>query len=270
VQIILCESAEHVGARAADIIEARVRQGPAVLGLATGGSPKSTYRELIRRHRDGQLSFSQVKAFTLDEYAGLPKDHEQSYYSTIRREFTDQVDLPLDQLITPQGDAPDLIAEAERYDAAIAAAGGVDVQVLGIGANGHIGFNEPTSSLASRTRVKTLAGATRTDNARFFPDGDVPRLCLTQGLGTIRETKLAVLVAMGENKAAAVQSMVEGPVSAHCPASVLQLHRKAVVILDPGAASRLSLLEYYREAQEFNDQLGQTPTRRWLQEPALQ
>jgi glucosamine-6-phosphate deaminase len=269
VQIILCESAEHVGHRAADILEARVRQGPAVLGLATGGSPKSTYQELIRRHREEQLSFSQVSAFTLDEYAGLPPEHEQSYYSTIRREFTDHVDLPLEQLITPQGDAPDLIAEADRYDAAIAAAGGVDVQILGIGANGHIGFNEPTSSLVSRTRVKTLAGATRTDNARFFPEGEVPRLCLTQGLGTIREARLAVLVAMGENKAGAVQAMVEGPVSAHCPASVLQLHRRAVVILDPAAASRLSLLDYYREAQEFNDQLGQTPTRPWLQQAQL-
>lgn len=270
VQIVLCESVDHVGARAADIIEARVRQGPAVLGLATGGSPSSTYQELIRRHREEQLSFSQVTGFTLDEYAGLPKEHEQSYYSTIRREFVDHVDLPLERLFTPQGDAADLVAEAERYDAAIAAAGGVDIQILGIGANGHIGFNEPTSSLASRTRVKTLAGATRTDNARFFPDGDVPRLCLTQGLGTIREAKLAVLVAMGENKAAAVQAMVEGPVSANCPASVLQLHRRAVILLDPAAASRLSMLEYYREAQEFNDKLGQTPTRPWLQVPALQ
>ncbi|QNE14515.1 glucosamine-6-phosphate deaminase [Pseudarthrobacter sp. NBSH8] len=264
MQIVLCESVDHVGARAADIIEARVRRGPAVLGLATGGSPSSTYQELIRRHREEQLSFGQVTGFTLDEYAGLPKEHGQSYYSTIRREFVDQVGLPLERLFTPQGDAADLVAEAERYDAAIAAAGGVDIQILGIGANGHIGFNEPTSSLASRTRVKTLAGATRTDNARFFPDGSVPRLCLTQGLGTILEAKLAVLVAMGENKAAAVQAMVEGPVSANCPASVLQLHRRAVVLLDPAAASRLSMLEYYRDAQEFNDQLGQTPTRPWL------
>lgn len=270
VQIVLCESVDHVGARAADIIEARVRQGPAVLGLATGGSPSSTYQELIRRHREEQLSFSQVTGFTLDEYAGLPKEHGQSYYSTIRREFVDHVDLPLERLFTPQGDAADLVAEAERYDAAIAAAGGVDIQILGIGANGHIGFNEPTSSLASRTRVKTLAGATRTDNARFFPDGDVPRLCLTQGLGTIREARLAVLVAMGENKAAAVQAMVEGPVSANCPASVLQLHRRAVILLDPAAASGLSMLGYYREAQEFNDQLGQTPTRPWMQDPMLQ
>jgi glucosamine-6-phosphate deaminase len=264
VQIVLCESPEHVGVRAADIIEARVRQGPAVLGLATGGSPKSTYQELIRRHREEQLSFGQVTAFTLDEYAGLPPEHEQSYYSTIRRELTDHVELPLDQLITPQGDAPDLIAEAERYDAAIVAAGGVDIQILGIGANGHIGFNEPTSSLASRTRVKTLAGATRADNARYFPEGDVPRLCLTQGLGTIRDAKLAVLVAMGENKAGAVRAMVEGPVSAHCPASVLQLHRRAVIILDPAAASQLTMQEYYREAQEFNDQMDHSPTRPWL------
>lgn len=267
MQIVLCESAAHVGVRAADIIEARVRQGPAVLGLATGGSPRTTYQELIRRHREEHLGFSQVTGFTLDEYAGLPKEHHQSYYSTIRREFADHVDLPLERLFTPQGDAADLVAEAERYDAALAAAGGVDIQILGIGANGHIGFNEPTSSLASRTRVKTLAGATRKDNARFFPDGEVPRLCLTQGLGTIRDARLAVLVAMGGNKAGAVQAMVEGPVSAHCPASVLQLHRRAVILLDPAAASGLSMLDYYREAQEFNDRLVRNPARPWMQPP---
>lgn len=256
MQIILCDSAEQVGIRAADIVETRIRQGPTVLGLATGGSPASTYAELIRRHREESLSFSDVTAFTLDEYAGLPVHHDHSYHSTIRREFVDRVDLPLGQLLTPQGDVEDLRTEAARYDAAIVSAGGVDVQILGIGSNGHIGFNEPTSSLDSRTRVKTLAGQTRADNSRFFAEGDVPRLCLTQGLGTIREAKRAVLVALGTNKAAAVRSMVEGPVSAYCPASVLQLHRRAVVILDPGAASELTLLNYYREAQGLNDQLG--------------
>lgn len=256
MQIILCDSPSQVGARAADIVEARLRQGPAVLGLATGGSPETTYRELIRRHRERGLSFADVTAFTLDEYAGLPAGHEQSYHSTIRREFVDHVDLPLEQLHTPRGDAEDLAAEAERYDAAIAATGGVDVQLLGIGANGHIGFNEPSSSLSSRTRVKTLAGKTRADNARFFPEGEVPRLCLTQGLGTIGEARCAVLVALGENKAAAVRAMVEGPVSAWCPASVLQLHRRAVVVLDPGASAELALRDYYREAQDLYDQLA--------------
>ncbi|MFI7482889.1 glucosamine-6-phosphate deaminase [Kocuria sp. M1R5S2] len=256
MQIILCDTAAEVGVRAADIIEARVRQGPAVLGLATGGSPESTYQELIRRHREQGLSFADVTAFTLDEYAGLAADHEQSYCSTIRRELVDHVDLPLDQLHTPRGDAADLVAEADRFDASIAAAGGVDVQILGIGANGHIGFNEPTSSLSSRTRVKTLAGKTRADNAGYFAEGQVPRLCLTQGLGNIGEARRAVLVALGKNKAAAVRSMVEGPVSAWCPASVLQLHRRAVVVLDPGAASELALLDYYREAQDLNDQLA--------------
>lgn len=255
MQVILCDSPEEVGSRAADIIEARVRQGPAVLGLATGSSPSGTYRELIRRHSEGGLSFRRATAFTLDEYAGLPADHDQSYHSTIRREFVDHVDLPLDQLLTPHGDAEDLPAEASRYDAAIREAGGVDVQILGIGANGHIGFNEPTSSLNSRTRVKTLAGVTRSDNARFFPGGEVPQLCLTQGLGTIREAHQAVLVALGSNKAAAVRAMVEGPLSAFCPASVLQLHPRAVVILDPAAASELQLIDYYRRAQELNDKL---------------
>lgn len=255
MQIIICDSPEQVASRAADIVEARVRQGPAVLGLATGSSPAGTYRELIRRHHEEQLSFREASAFTLDEYAGLPLDHEQSYHSTIRREFVDHVDLPLSRLLTPHGDAEDLRGEAARYDAAIREAGGVDVQILGIGANGHIGFNEPTSSLNSRTRVKTLAGATRSDNARFFPGGEVPQLCLTQGLGTIREAHQAVLVALGANKADAVRAMVEGPVSAFCPGSVLQLHPRAVVVLDPEAASQLQLIDYYRRAQELNDKL---------------
>lgn len=255
MQVIVCDSPEEVGSRAADIVEARVRRGPAVLGLATGSSPAGTYTELIRRHRESGLSFQRTTAFTLDEYAGLPLDHEQSYYSTIRREFVDHVDLPLTQLLTPHGDAPDLPAEAARYDAAIRDAGGVDVQILGIGANGHIGFNEPTSSLNSRTRVKTLAGLTRSDNARFFPGGEVPQLCLTQGLGTIGESRQAVLVALGRNKSAAVRAMVEGPVSAFCPASVLQLHPHAAVVLDREAASELQLIDYYLRAQQLNDRL---------------
>ncbi|MEG9249814.1 glucosamine-6-phosphate deaminase [Arthrobacter sp. Soc17.1.1.1] len=257
MQIILCDSEEQVGRRAADLIEARVRQGPAVLGLATGGSPAATYAELIRRHREEGLGFGAVTAFTLDEYAGLPAHHPQSYHSTIRREFTDHVDLPPRRLHTPHGDAEDLAAEAVRYDASIEQAGGIDVQLLGLGANGHIGFNEPTSSLRSRTRVKTLSGATRAANSRFFEgDGEeVPKLCLTQGLGTICESRQAVLVALGEAKASAVQAMVEGPVSAFCPGSVLQLHPRAAVVLDPAAAGRLTLLEYYREAQALQDDL---------------
>lgn len=257
MQVILCESTHDVGRRAADIIEDRVRQGPTVLGLATGGSPALTYQELIRRHREEGLSFGRVSAFTLDEYAGLPPAHDQSYYSTIRREFVDHVDMPLEQLHTPQGDAADLNQEAARYDRAIIAAGGVDVQILGLGTNGHIGFNEPTSSLRSRTRVKMLETRTRADNARFFKDEaeDVPRLCLTQGLGTIGEARQVVLVALGSNKAAAVRAMVEGPISAFCPASVLQLHPHATVVLDPAAAADLVLADYYRDAQELHEQL---------------
>ncbi|MDQ0736560.1 glucosamine-6-phosphate deaminase [Arthrobacter agilis] len=188
---------------------------------------------------------------------GLPAGHPQSYHSTIRREFVDHVDLPPTRLHTPKGDAADLVAEASRYDASIREAGGIDVQLLGLGANGHIGFNEPTSSLRSRTRVKTLSGTTRAANARFFQgdDEEVPKLCLTQGLGTICESGQGVLVALGETKAAAVQAMVEGPVSAFCPASVLQLHPRAVVVLDPGAAAHLTMLEYYREAQALDDEL---------------
>lgn len=257
MQIILCDTPEHVGRRAADIIEHRVRQGPSVLGLATGGSPASTYRELVRRHRDEGLSFRRVRAFTLDEYAGLPARHPQSYHSTIRRSFLDHVDFPLQQLQTPRGDAADLAAECARYESAVAAAG-VDIQLLGLGANGHIGFNEPTSSLRSRTRVKTLAATTRSDNARYFGNDlqKVPRLCLTQGLATICESRQAVLVAHGRSKAPAVRNMIEGPLSAFCPASVLQLHPHSVVILDSAAAAELTMNDYYRHTQDLNDQLA--------------
>jgi glucosamine-6-phosphate deaminase len=251
MKIVLCGTPEGVGRYAADLIQERMARGPMTLGLATGSSPRSTYQELERRHREEGLSFVGVTAFTLDEYVGLARDHEQSYHSTIRRELTDRVDLPLHQLHTPRGDAADPHEEAARYDREIREAGGVDLQLLGIGANGHIGFNEPTSSLSSRTRVKVLTPTTRRDNSRFFRDEEVPRTCITQGLGTIGEAKTAVLVAQGRSKAAAVRAMVEGPVSAMCPASVLQFHRRALILLDDDAAAELSMLDYFREEQRL-------------------
>lgn len=259
MKISLCADAADMGRRASEIVVDLLTRTPdAVLGLATGSSPEPLYRELIRRHQEQGVDFSQATAFTLDEYVGLPAEHEQSYRSTIRRELTDAVGLPPQQLHTPQGQAEDLDAEARRYEAALEAAGGVDVQVLGLGANGHIGFNEPSSSLGSQTRVKTLSARTREDNARFFasPD-DVPHLCLTQGLGTIGRSKLALMLVQGEHKAEAVHRMVEGPVSASCPASVLQFHRRAVVLLDEAAASRLEDLEYYRHVQSIQQSLEQ-------------
>jgi glucosamine-6-phosphate deaminase len=249
MEIVILPSASEVNSVVADVVERAVRSGPCVLGLATGSSPVGCYRELARRHREEGLSFTGARAFLLDEYVGLPKEREQSYFSFIRTEFVDHVDLDPAVVASPDGEASDIAAEARRYDRAIAEAGGVDVQLLGIGTDGHIGFNEPGSSLQSRTRVKTLTEQTRTDNARFFdtPD-DVPHHVLTQGLGTISEARHLVLIATGESKADAVAAAVEGPLSAFCPASVIQWHQHVSVVLDDAAASRLALADYYRYA----------------------
>lgn len=249
MEIVIRPDAAAVHATAADVIDRRVRAGAAVLGLATGSTPLGTYRELGRRCREEGLSLADVRAFLLDEYVGLPRDHEQSYRSVIRNEFAALVDIDVDAIQGPDGETADVAAESRRYDAAIANAGGIDVQLLGIGTDGHIGFNEPGSSLASRTRVKTLTEQTREDNARFFDSvDDVPHHVMTQGLGTILEAKHLVLLALGEGKAEALVAAVEGPLSAFCPASVIQLHPHVSVVVDEGAASSLRLADYYRYA----------------------
>ncbi len=194
------------------------------------------------------LSLADCRAFLLDEYVGLPRTHPESYHSVIRREFTDEAGL--DRVDGPDGEAQDIPAEAARYEAAIADAGGVDVQLLGIGTDGHLGFNEPGSSLASRTRVKTLTRQTREDNARFFDSmDDVPRHVLTQGLGTILDAGHLVLIATGSGQGQPrSRRPSKGPVSAFCPASILQLHPRATVVIDEAAATELRLADYYREA----------------------
>ncbi|GAA4384757.1 glucosamine-6-phosphate deaminase [Tsukamurella soli] len=247
MEVVIRRTPEEVAATAAGIVADYVRSGPSVLGLATGSTPLATYADLIRRHRDEDLSFAQAVSFNLDEYVGLPAAHPESYRSVIRREFTSHVDLPDADVHGPDGNAEDVFAEAKRYEAAIDAAGGVDVQLLGIGTDGHIGFNEPGSSLASLTRIKTLTEQTREDNARFFESIDeVPIHVLTQGLGTISRARHLLLLATGAGKAEAVQAAVEGPVTAFCPASVLQLHPHVTVVVDDAAAGRLRLADYYR------------------------
>ena len=248
MEVVPLTTAAEVGAVAADAIEALVRARPAaVLGLATGSSPLPTYQELIRRHRAGAgPSYDGVRCFTLDEYVGLPAGHPETYRETIFRELTDGLDIARERVASP--DAADPEHAGPRYEEAILAAGGVDLQVLGIGADGHLAFNEPGSSLASATRMKTLTDQTRRDNARFFGSvDDVPRHVLTQGLGTILRARHLLLVATGAGKAAAIAAAVEGPVSASCPASVLQLHPHATVLLDEPAAAVLTRRDYYRE-----------------------
>ena len=238
---------------AADAIEALLRTETApVIGLATGSSPLRIYDELTTRHKNEGLSFAHAQAFMLDEYVGIAADHPQRYRNVIDAEIATRVDFAEGAVHGPDGSADDLAAASADYERKIAEAGGIDLQILGIGTDGHIAFNEPGSSLASRTRVKSLTHQTRLDNARFF-DGDVeqvPKLCLTQGLGTIMEAKHLVLVATGGNKAEAVHQMVEGPISAMWPATVLQMHQHVTVLLDDASASRLQLGDYYRHAYE--------------------
>lgn len=248
MQVLITESPARVGELAAALIAGVVAADPgAVLGLATGSSPLATYAELARRVREDGLDLSRVQAFALDEYAGLDHDHPQSYHSVLRREVAGPLGIPWANVHVPDGMDPDLRAACERYERRIAELGPVAVQLLGIGANGHIGFNEPTSSFGSRTRVKTLAPATRADNARFFASEDqVPTHCLTQGLATILSADRLLLVANGTQKADAVAATIEGPVSSMCPGSALQLHAAATVIVDEDAAAGLALGDYYR------------------------
>ena len=218
-----------------------------LLGLATGSSPLATYAELIERYRSGRISFARAQAFLLDEYIGLPEGHPQSYRAVIERQFTGAVDFAPGAVHGPDGGADDLPSACAEYEDSIRSAGGIDLQLLGIGGDGHVGFNEPISSLQSRTRVKTLTVETRADNARFFADLDeVPHHVVTQGIGTILEARHVVLIATGAAKAAPIERAVEGPLTAMCPASALQLHPRATVVIDEAAATDLTLIDYYR------------------------
>ena len=234
---------DQIASLAADRILEVYRAKPNfVLGLATGSSPLKLYAELVRRYQAGQISFAQVRSYNLDEYVGLPRDHYEGYANFIHRNLVDLVDMPEGAAHGPDGWCDDLEAGAAAYDEAIKADGGIDIQVLGIGSDGHIGFNEPGGTLASRTHVGVLTEQTRRDNARFF-DGHidaVPTHCLTQGLGTIMEARKLVLIATGSNKAEAIAHLVEGEVSEDWPASVMQRHPDALVLVDRDAAARLS------------------------------
>ncbi|MFD6448077.1 glucosamine-6-phosphate deaminase [Promicromonospora sp. NPDC060204] len=248
MEVVIAPAAE-LARLAADAVEGLLRANPeTVLGLATGSSPLAVYDELATRHKEG-LSFARARAFMLDEYVGLSADHPERYRNVIEKEFASRVDLPAGSVQGPDGLAEDLPAACAAYEQAITDAGGVDLQLLGIGTDGHIAFNEPGSSLASRTRIKTLTKQTREDNARFFGGSfdDVPRHCLTQGLATIMSARHLVLLATGRAKAEAVHQLVEGPISAMWPATIMQLHPHATVLVDDAAASRLQLGDYYRQ-----------------------
>ena len=227
-----------------------------VLGLATGSTPLGIYSRLIRAHQEDGLDFSRVRTFNLDEYLGLPADHRQSYRHFMQLHLFKGLNIPPENILFPPTKPPDLTSQCRKYEEAIKDAGKIDIQILGIGSNGHIGFNEPTSSLASRTRVTTLTQKTLDDNSRFYGPQDVqPQMAVTMGIGTILEAKRICLQSFGEKKAEAIRAAVEGPISSFWPGSALQLHQDVTLYLDPASASLLSMLDYYRRAQENDAEL---------------
>ncbi|MEY9872656.1 glucosamine-6-phosphate deaminase [Streptacidiphilus sp. MAP12-33] len=236
---------ELIATAIADLL---TRKPDALLGVATGSTPLPIYTALAAKVRSGAVDAARARICQLDEYVGLPAGHPESYRSVVLREVVEPLGLGESSFLGPDGNAADITAACEAYDQALADTGGVDLQLLGIGTDGHIGFNEPCSSLASRTRIKTLTEQTRIDNARFFDDDidRVPHHVITQGIGTILDARHLVLLATGAGKAEAVAATVEGPVSALVPASALQLHRHATVVVDEAAAAHLKLADYFR------------------------
>jgi glucosamine-6-phosphate deaminase len=247
VKVIIQRDYGQMSRAAAQIVVEVLNTKPnAVLGMATGSTPLGLYQELVRLHREEQLDFSRVTTFNLDEYVGLPVNHPQSYHYFMHENFFKHVNIPRQNINIPSGTTSNYPAFCDWYEARIAECGGIDVQILGIGSDGHIAFNEPASSLSSRTRLKTLSKQTIDDNARFFERReDVPIYAITMGVGTILDARRLVLVASGKAKAKAIAQAVEGPVTSMVTASALQLHRDATVILDDDAAAGLAMRDYY-------------------------
>lgn len=247
MKVLICPDRDAAINRASGMISDHIAARPqAVLGLATGGTMLPLYQRLVALHQHGRLSFAEVTTFNLDEYVGIAPEHPCSYHTYMREALFRHIDIDEARTHLPNGKPNCVRAEAQAYEARISAVGGISLQLLGIGQNGHIGFNEPTSSLGSRTRVKTLTETTRNANRQYFSaDEETPRYAITMGIGTILDAQECLLVATGAEKAHAVADMIEGSLSAICPASALQLHPHTTVILDQAAATKLRLTDYY-------------------------
>ncbi len=256
--VIIGKDSDTVAERAVSYIVKLIKSNPsAVLGLATGNTPIKLYERLVQISKQQSLSFKGITTFNLDEYIGIEPEHQQSYRYFMEHHLFQHVDIPKHQTHLPDctgGANP--FERAKMYDEQIVKAGGIDLQILGIGSNGHIGFNEPTSSLSSRTRIKTLTRQTIQDNSRFFQKGEFqPSQALTMGIGTIMESRQILILALGQNKAAAVKSAIEGPVSSMCPASALQYHRNIIFLVDEDASAHLELADYYKHVDELAQQV---------------
>ncbi len=251
MQVLIYPSYEALSVAAAEVIAEVVATKPdAVLGLATGSTPRALYKELIRMHKDEGLDFSHVRTFNLDEYVGLTAEHDQSYHYFMHENLFKHINVNPQNIHIPSGTTHNYPAFCQWYEDRIEECGGIDVQLLGIGSDGHIAFNEPGSSLGSRTRIKTLAEQTIDDNARFFKSkDDVPIYAITMGVGTILEADKLVLLASGDGKAKAIADAIEGPISAMCTASSLQLHPDSLFFIDGAAAGNLEMRSYYEWIQ---------------------
>jgi len=252
MEVIVKDNVEEMSKTAARVVARTLNAKPdAVLGLATGSTPLGLYKELVRMHEDEGLDFGQVTTFNLDEYVGLTQKDEQSYHYFMHENLFKHVNIPLSNIHIPSGTTDNYAAFCNWYEDRIVESGGIDLQILGIGSDGHIAFNEPSSSLGSRTRIKTLAKQTIDDNARFFDSPDqVPVYAITMGVGTILEAGKLILLANGAHKADAVAQAIEGPVTSMITASALQLHDDVMYILDREAASKLKMLDYYEWVQD--------------------
>jgi len=252
MEVIISETYEDMSRAAAKAVAKLLNSKPnAVLGLATGSTPLGAYKELVRIHKNEGLDFSQVTTFNLDEYVGLKKDHPQSYHYFMHENLFKHINIPPQNVYIPSGTTDNFVAFCAWYEKRIRECGGIDLQVLGVGSDGHIAFNEPSSSLGSRTRIKTLARQTIADNARFFDKiADVPIYAITMGVGTILEARSILFLANGEHKADAVAAAIEGPVTSMITASALQLHPDVSCCLDRPAAGKLKMIDYYKWVQE--------------------
>jgi glucosamine-6-phosphate deaminase len=260
--LVIKPTDEDIAREAARIVANSVRRNPAIrLGLATGSTTIGVYRELARLHCEESLDFSRVVTFNLDEYFGLSATHPQSFHFFMREHFFAHVNIPENNIHIPDGGIKsDYDGYCASYEQAIRDAGGIDLQILGIGRNGHIGFNEPTSSLGSRTRLKVLTRETIEDNRKFFDLGEeIPQCAITMGIGTILEAKRILLLASGSAKAAPIALAIEGPVTASCTASALQHHPDVMFLIDQAAGAQLKQQDYYRHVLEMTAKL--TPDR---------
>lgn len=240
MEIRIFDTKEEIARKCADLFEEVIRDKPnAVLGLATGASPVQTYKELIRRVKEGKISFRDIQSFNLDEYCDLPQNDKNSYYSFMRENLFQHVDIAPENTHIPDGNAKDINAECRNYDEKIKRAGGIDVQLLGIGTNGHIGFNEPDALFSEGTHRIKLSQSTVLSNSVYFTESPMPAYALTMGIRSIMEAKKIVLIAAGESKAEAIYRTVKGEVTPACPASILQTHPNVVLLLDRAAASKL-------------------------------